>query len=934
MPDDSLLDERGLIGRTHELDLVRSLVEADGAGRALLLTGEPGVGKTALLDVAEAVAVSQGLHVLRASGAEFEKDIPFSALHQLLLPLSDELDRLGGSTREAIEATLGLGATPPVDQLAVWNATFSLLRQVAAPAGLLLILDDLPWFDRPSAAVLGFVARRLGRGRIRFLGASRSGEFSLLDTIGLRRHEVSPLVDEAAAELIDTRFPSTAPQVRDRVLSEAAGNPLALLELPQALSQRPGGPSTHSTDSLPITHRLQTVFGSRVDRLSDGARQLLLLAALDSTRDLRVLRAVGEPGDTVEALDEAERAGLARVDEATQRLVFAHPLTCAAVVSLSTAAERQRAHLQLAQMYEDQPDRHGWHLAASTVKPDEAVAGVLDDAADRSLRRGDGLGAVSALLRAAELSPLARDRSIRLARAAYVGADVTGDLRGALGLLADASLADPDVDKSLQVATTAAFVLITGDGDVDTAHRLLTSALNEHESGAISRAAHIEALHTLLRVCYSAGGRIELWQDFHAHFERLTHPPFDLYVSSRTLSDPVRLAQPALAQYDRELAALSRELDPVRITRLAFAGIFVDRVSDCRQALWRVVGDGREGGAAGSAIAALTMLSLDAFRTGDWTVAQQLLLESFEIARSHGGYWNIGGRHLSAYLAAGRGDDDIVHQVTEELEQWAIPHRINSYVCTARSLAAIGRGDYEEAYQQATNSGPAGVLPSHVPYSLWTILELVESAVRTGRHAQAAAHVQTLLDNNVPALSTRMALMTHGAAAIAASDERDLRLFRHALALPGVARWPFEQARIQMVFGERLRRKHAVVEARQQLSAALETFNRLGARPWAGRAADELRATGLTGARAAHRLPDALTPQERKVALLAAEGYTNRQIGERLYLSPRTVGFHLNRVYPKLGINSRAALRDALSNLPAPKGYPDAEPGVATLEHT
>jgi DNA-binding CsgD family transcriptional regulator len=197
------------------------------------------------------------------------------------------------------------------------------------------------------------------------------------------------------------------------------------------------------------------------------------------------------------------------------------------------------------------------------------------------------------------------------------------------------------------------------------------------------------------------------------------------------------------------------------------------------------------------------------------------------------------------------------------------------------------------------------------------ILELVEAAVRTGRHTEAAAHVQALLDNDVASISTRLALVTHGAAAIAAPEGRDLGLFRHALALPDVARWPFDRARIQAIFGERLRRRRAVTDAREQLSAALDTFDYLGARPWALRAADELRASGLTKARAADGLPDPLTAQERKVASLAAEGYTNKQIGERLCLSPRTVGFHLNRVYPKLGINSRAALRDALSRLPA-----------------
>ena len=390
--------------------------------------------------------------------------------------------------------------------------------------------------------------------------------------------------------------------------------------------------------------------------------------------------------------------------------------------------------------------------------------------------------------------------------------------------------------------------------------------------------------------------------------------PTDLYLSAKTLSDPVRLAAPVLGQLDAAIQALADESDPTRIVRLAFAGIFVDRVGACRQALWQVVGDGRSGGAVGSATTALILLSLDDFLTGRWDEAEQLVDEGLKLSETHG-YWSLGGRHVKALLAAARGDPVRTQLVTSEMNQWAAPRRIRAYGWQPRALAAVGLGDFEEAYRLLSTINPPGTLASHVPYVMWSTLDLVEAAVRTGRHEEAAAHVDAVRTAGIAGLSSRLALLVAGSAANAAPDNDASGLFEEALAIPGVQRWPFDLARVQLLYGERLRRTRNVAESRGHLDSARETFERLGARPWAQRAASELRAAGQARPRASEQGRDALTPQEREIALLAASGLTNKQIGERLFLSHRTVGFHLHRLFPKLGINSRAALRDALASL-------------------
>lgn len=907
-----------LIGRDRELEILTKFFEQAAAeGGAFLLVAGPGAGKTALLDAAADAAEQAGIGVLRAAGVEFEADLTYSGLHQVLLPLSGEFGRLSAAHRDALNVALGYGEGPPPDRLLVSTATLTLLHRAAGARPMLMIIDDLQWLDRASATVLGFVARRLAASRIGFLAALRPGAESFFERVGLPLYELGPLDDQAANALVGSCFPELAPRVRQRVVAEAQGNPLALLELPAMLSGAQRAAAEALPALLPLNRRLQGLFASRAADLPEPARYLLLLAALEGSGDVRVLHAAAGQHDIYD-LAPAEQAGLVRVSDSNRRLIFRHPLTRSAIVELSTSGDRRRAHRALAGQLADQPERQAWHLAEAAPGPDETIAGMLEDAAHRTLSKGDAVGAVASLLRAAELSPLRSDQSRRLADAAYVGAEVTGDLRSVSPLLDAARRADPKLSGSLPAAVAASYFLLNGDGDVDAAHRLLAGAIRNYRSEhAAGDETLLEALNTLLSVCLF-GGRPELWGPFDAAVARFAPKvPQLLMVASKTLSDPVRTAGPVLGQLDAVIAGLDFEADPTRIVRTGIAAFYVDRLAACQGALWRVVHDGRAGGAVGSAIQALILLSYHGIQSGDWDTAHRLAEEALQLCEARGYHLSAWpARYCMALLAAARGDYNVTAAFTDQMIAWATPRGVRAawhYSWHALALAALGQGAFEKAYQNAAAISPAGVLASHIQPALWVPMDLVEAAVRTDRHAQASAHVTAMRDAGITGLSPRLALLAAASEAIAGADDDAPRLFDKALAIPGADRFPFDLARVRLCYGERLRRARATTGSRTQLTAALEIFERLGAKPWAARAASELRATGQTESRARQRGREPLTPQELEIAELAAAGLTNKQIGQRLFLSHRTVGAHLYQIFPKLGITSRAALRDALA---------------------
>ena len=923
--------QKSLVGRGDDLEVILAFADqAAVSGGALLLSGEAGVGKTVLLDAAAAHAQAAGRRVLRAAGVEFERAVSFAGLNQLLHPLLEPLPDpargLSATYRRALAVALGVQEGAPPDQLLLSNAALALLVQAAAADPVLLVIDDLPWLDRASATVLGVVARRLAGHRVGFLAGSRAGEDGFFDRGGLPVYEVRPLSGAAAAELVGDRFPALAPPVRARLLAEAQGNPLALLELPVALTglQRAGtGPLP---GWLPLSRRLQAVFESRITALPARTRHLLLLAALDGTGSLPALQLAAPGPDGLDDLAPAERAGLVQVDEDGSRLAFRHPLTRSAVVALSTIAQRRRAHAALARHLSGDPGRLVWHLAQATAGPDEQVAGLLEEAAYRIRQRGDAAGAVTALLHAADLTPLGAERSRRLAEAAYFGAVVTGGLRDVPRLLRDARTANEGRAESLVASVAAAHhLLLSGDSDIDMAHRLLVGAIEmQPEPYDATSGTMVEALYTLGWVCYF-GGRAELWEPFRRALGRLAPDvPEVLALVSATFADPARTAPPALGQIDAAVSALTDESDPVWVIRVGLACMFADRLTGCRSALGRILRDGRAGRAVTLSLHALTLLGLDHFLTGEWDVAQTLAEEHVGLCRAHNyRLLESRGLYLQAMLAAARGDDATSRTLTDQMTRWAIPRQAGSSLrlaTQARALSALTRGDFEAAYQAVTTITRPGELADHVPHALWVTLDLTEAAIRTGRQAEAAAHAAAVRQAGLAAISPRQAMTVEAAAALVAPDDQASALFERALATPGAGRWPFEQARIQLVFGERLRRMKATTEARVQLTAARDTFQRLGAAPWATRAAGELRATGLTIGHRADGGPASLTPRQREIATLAAAGLTNKQIGERLFLSPRTIATHLHQVFPKLGVTTRAALRDALAGLPPGPG--------------
>nr|WP_272955040.1 LuxR family transcriptional regulator [Kribbella shirazensis] len=905
-----------MVGRWEELRLLHTFVDrAAVGGGSLVLTGDAGIGKTALLDAADEYAGSRGATVLRVVGTELEGQVGYASLNQALYPLLDRIDALSTTHRTALQVALGFGEGPPPDRLLVANAATVLLR-TAASAPLLLVVDDVQWIDRASAGVLSFVARRLTGSRAGFLAASRNGDNQgYFDHAGLPGYDVRPLSDVDAAELLGLRFPDLHRSITPRILQTAQGNPLALLELPRALSPSQRAAAEPLPAVLPLGRHLQRYFVARVANLPEPTRALLLAAAVDDSGDLGVLLRAGGDRYRLEDLGAAERDHLIEIHD--HRLRFRHPLIRSAVVAAMTSADRRAAHRELAAVLADEPERRAVHLGEATIEPDEDVATMLEEAAGRLLGRGDHQSAVALLTRAAELSPGADARGRRLAESAFLGAESMGDFRSAADRLEAIRRAGGDAAASLHYASAAALVMIDEDGHVDTAHRLLVAAIaGSPDARNASNPEIVNALWTLALLCF-VGGRTQLWDDLYAAMARLVDVPPDLLsLTLDMFADPARTGPAALPRLDAALRSVHHEKDLDVVQNLAGAAMYADRLAELREPLWRIVLQGRDGGPARKHLVSLFDLGVDDFHRGKWDEAAEFAAEGLAVSEDRaGGFFSWYPRYHQALLAAVRGRFDTARALVDQIAGWAGPRgagTARAFAHHALVLADLGRGDYEAAYRHATAISPAGVLASHVPHALWMAMDLVEAAVRTNRRAEAADHVRALHAADIPALSPRLAILVEASAGIAATEDDASRAhFEKALSLPTVDHWPFDVARVRLCYGERLRRVRSVNEAQVQLAAAATAFTNLGADPWTARAERELRAAGLgTGANVPRTA--ALTAQEAQIARLAAAGLTNKDIAARLYLSPRTVGGHLYRIFPKLGITTRAALRDAL----------------------
>lgn len=902
----------GLIGRARELRIVEDFVRRCTVdGSTLLLTGDPGVGKSSLLQAAAGMATASGTRVITGGGVEYETEVSFAGLHQLVGPLTGDLQRLPDSTRTTLEVTLGMGSAPIPDRLAVLNAALALFREATSHAPLLVVVDDLHWLDRASASVIGFIGRRLADRPMGLLAATRPGAGGFVDRTGWPDLVVPPLDEAESMDLLARQFAHLPTRVLREVAHAAEGNPLALLEFASSV-RRQYGPVSEAVGS---GREVRTLYNTRIAALPDATRSLLLLAVLEGSGDLAVLAAASGAG-TLGDLAPAELDYLVLVDDKAGRMTFRHPLIKSVMVDRSTFEERRRAHLALAEVFTD-PERRGHHLAEAALGPDEGTAAAVEAGARSTLQRGDVVGAVAKLMRAADLSPQPAGRNRRLADAAFIGAFLTGQLEDASRLLRDATRGDSTAGETLQAAVTASYLLLTSEADVTMAYQLLTDAIRSILDWPGTRADDLtQAVYTLTSVCQFAG-RPDYWANLREIIARLPRSAAtDAMVITGTQGDPLTAPPAALEELDRVIAQLDDSMDLGLIVRTAVAAFNVDRVGGCRGALDRVVRDGREGGAVGSAVLALTMIAFDDYRSGRWDAAARAAYEARALCVDLGyRLYEWGPLYALVLIAANRGDRDACVAQCRAMLEWAEPRQFGWLVNWAHhglTEAALAHGDFEAAYAHAVQITDPGSLGSHNAEALWTALDLVEAALHTGRASEARDHADVMRQADLGRLSPRFTLATAAACAMVAPDAEAPAMFEDAITAAGVENWPFELARVRLAYGERLRRLRRTRDARIQLAAAHDAFDRLGAESWSQRSAAELRATGATRKGGVTTSAAALTPQELEVARLAASGLTNREIATRLYVSPRTVSAHLYRLFPKLGITSRAALRDAL----------------------
>ncbi|MFD8722334.1 AAA family ATPase [Streptomyces sp. NPDC059629] len=922
-----------LLGRSADLEFfgeLRRRLADGGTGTAVLLEGPAGVGKTALLEAAAGGARASGFRVLRFAGVESEVTLAYSGLHQLLFGMRDGFDRLPPGQRAVLEGVLGSSvAQAPPERFAASVAVLEALRRTAEDGPVLVVVDDVQWLDRASGDVLEFVARRLSGLPVDLLVAGRAGHAHALDRHGLLRRRVETLDERSAAALLRAAHPGLAPHACERLLREAAGNPLALLELPALLTREQFTGAAALPLSLPVDDRLEALFAPRLRELPAATLELLLVAALEGTGGLRTIWAAYPGGMEAAdaALPAAEEAGLVRVDARAGRLVFRHPLVRSAVIRSCRPGRRRAAHRALAEALERDPERRIGHLVAASLGPEEHLAADLEQAGHAALGRGSAALAVTALRRAAELSPEPAERSRRLAHAAYAAAQ-SGALDVTAVLVDDGYWERASPQDTARATLARVYTLLETDGDATAAHRLLTGVIDGllaagtdgAETGGAGRQPSPAAvrevvgeLQFLLTLVAFYAQRTDLWPEV---LERCQDAPDQVRLYCLAFDAPQERAPEVRRRIRRAFAALPPDAGPRPVTQLSMLSVYFDEASEYREHWMRVARRSREGGTFVQWSYGTILLGHEAFFAGRFTEAEALAREGLAMAEELG--HRLAGFRLASQLAlvaAVRGDAETVGTLTRTILAWSEPRRLGLLQVSARqarALLALGQGDYETAYRDCALVSPPGTLPPLNPRAIWSVYDLVEAAVYTGRTAAARVHVALARSACLGELSPRLALLTHAAAALAGPVETAEAGFRRALAVADVHA-PFDRARVQLAFGRWLRAHGRDPEAaREHLTAALHTLEELGAAPWAAAAGTELAA--LTPPAEPEPLDEEglLTPQELQIADLAATGLSNKEIGARLYISPRTVSTHLYNIFPKLGIRSRAALRDAL----------------------
>jgi DNA-binding CsgD family transcriptional regulator len=904
-------------GREPELERVRALLDTGGA---LLVRGSAGIGKSALLDQAAAIAGDRGMVVLRTGAVQSEARLPFAGLHALLRPVLPHVAAIPGPQRNSLLSAFGMSDDAAPDPFLIALAALELVSEAASHAPLVLLADDAHWLDGATADVLAFIARRLGDDRIAIIAALRDGDPPAaegppaLAEAGWPEQCLGPLDDDAAAELLDRVAPELDERRRARILEAADGNPLALSELPRAPADDapPAGPAL-----VPLTARLERTFAARASGLAAASRTLLLVAAANDDATLAELLQAGSviAGHTLTLADLTPAIAARLVDTDGVTVRFRHPLVRSAVYQAAPLAQRHAAHAALAAALVAQPDRQVWHRVACATGPDDRLAADLEAAAERAQRRGAADVALAALERAARFTAAPFRRGVRLLRTAELAAEL-----GRTDIVTEAIAATSGLDLGPAERTRLAWLrelydphAWSGadrlDAFADIAQQMLDADLPE------------EALKALLTVAV----RVHWANAGHAVRDRILEVADRLPLAA---DHPARIAVIALVDPENRGAealaviaqyAIAPSDDPGLLRLLGSAATAIGAFDLAPAFLVGAVAGLREQGRLGALAQAQVSMAWSTVHTGAMRVGLPAATEAVRLADETGqARWRAVGQIAHAALEGLRGDEGRAEALIAEAEATLIPMGANpllALAALARGKTALAAGRYSDAFFHLLH-----VFDPHdtayMPYVRpWGLADIVDAAVHAGRSEEAraivAAQEPIARRSRSPQLNVALAF----ARALLAPDDDAEPVYQAGLS-GDLATWPLMRARLLLAYGSWLRRRRRVAESRAPLRAAGEAFDALVVPTWAERARQELRASGETVRRRAPEARDELTPQEVQIAEMAASGLTNREIGQRLYLSHRTVGSHLYRIFPKLGVSSRGDLRRALRRPP------------------
>jgi DNA-binding NarL/FixJ family response regulator len=909
-----------MLGRASEASLVESLVRdaRGGVSGSLLVSGEPGIGKTLVLDHAR--SASDGMRLLETAGAEGESHLGFAGLSDLLGAVLHLVDELPVPQAIALRGALALGPPAPGDRFTAYAATLGLLATAAEEEPVLCIVDDAHWLDAESLEALLFVARRLGAEGIALILGARDDVSQRLEDAPLPRLRLPGLGRADAAELVARSSQAdAAPPVVEALVAGAAGNPLALIEVASALTPSQLAGTDPLPDPLPVGPYLRDALLRPVLALPERTRRALLVASADDGAAGLLMAALATEGLGMADLEPAERAGVIAIGPTRAR--FSHPLVRAAVYQSADAPARRAAHRAHAAsagaLGESALDRRAWHLALAATGPDEAVAADLEAAGGRAAARNGHAAACAAFESAARLSPDLVDRGRRLATAGQ-NALTAGEFSRAGGLFDEVLALDAEPPQVLQAMVGRGYVE-TFSGSARHAVNLLLSAADRAEPASESAAASLLIQATIPAVMRTDLGRAVALVARAAPLAASGPPALRAQhdVVASIISTLVGRPRDASPESVSELARQVASGDPTSFVWMMGwfqVLMFTERYHEAVVGLDRVIRSIRERSSP-SALALPLFTRAEVYRrTGRLDEAAADAAESIRLAEDTGQKSNAGiSRWVLARIEAVRGRGATCRSLTDDMIAAVAPSEASSlrnYADEALGLLALGEGRHDDATEHLSaverRYGESDVRPSALVDAF--VQDLIEALARVGRFAEAEEALAQLENHSRETATIWPAAAAARCRGLMAADNEFEAQFERALALHAQTSTPFERARTELCLGERRRRARRVREARPPLRAALEAFEALGAAPWAESARRELRAAG--GRPRGPRTPtvEALTPQELQVALAVAEGATNKEAATALLISPKTIEYHLARVYAKLGVRSRAEL--------------------------